>query len=248
MPAPKGESVNEVKGQGISGIISGSMKNRNRPQFEYILFDLDETLYPKEAGLMDAISDRILLFMIHQVGIPADDAPTKKRDYYQKYGTTLRGLMEEDHINPADYLKFVHDVNPQDFFGPSPPLDYMLQQIPLRKVVFTNSDLPHSERVLNTLRVRPHFESIIDIEALDYKCKPDPLAYKRVLQMLGVSGESCIIVDDKPRNLIPARDVGMTTILINGGEGNSIAIDYIVPTVFHVENILRKLLPNSLTR
>lgn len=223
------------------------MKNRNRPQFEYILFDLDETLYPKEAGLMDAIGHRILLFMTQKMGIPADDAPAKRHEYYQKYGTTLRGLMEEHRIDPAEYLRFVHDVNPRDFFGPSPPLDYMLQQIPLRKVVFTNSDMSHSERVLNTLRVRPHFELIIDIEALNFKCKPDPVAYKRVLEMLGVPGESCIIVDDKPRNLIPARDVGMTTILING-EGNSIAIDYIVPTVFHVENILKKLLPNSLTR
>jgi len=223
------------------------MKNRNRPQFEYILFDLDETLYPKEAGLMDVIGNRILLFMTQQMGIPADDAPVKRHEYYQKYGTTLRGLMEEHKIDPADYLKFVHDVNPRDFFGPSPPLDYMLQQIPLHKVVFTNSDMPHSERVLNTLCVRSHFELIIDIEMLNFKCKPDPVAYKRVLEILGVSGESCIIVDDKPRNLIPARDAGMTTILING-EGNSIAIDYIVPTVFHVENILKKLLPNSLTR
>jgi len=31
---------------------------------------------------------------------------------------------------------------------------------------------------------------------------------------LGVSGEYCIIVDDTARNLIPAKDLGMTTILI----------------------------------
>ncbi len=223
------------------------MKHTPKPQFEYILFDLDDTLYPKEAGLMDAISERILLFMTQHVGIPADDASIKKRQYYQKYGTSLRGLIEEYHINPLDYLAFVHDVNPRDFFGPSPPLDQMLQEVPLRKVIFSNADIPHCERVLNTLRVRPHFELIIDTAAVDYKCKPDPWAYKRTLQLLGVPGESCIMVDDKPRNLIPARDLGMTTILV-GESCESIAIDYTVPTVFHVENILRKLLPNSLMR
>jgi FMN phosphatase YigB (HAD superfamily) len=49
-------------------------------------------------------------------------------------------------------------------------------------------------------------------------------------------------VDNKPRNLIPARDLGMTTILING-DCENLAIDYTVPTIFHVENVLRKLLP-----
>ena len=57
------------------------MKNRANSQFKYILFDLDETLYPREAGLMAAISERILLFMTQKVGISGDDALDKKRHY-----------------------------------------------------------------------------------------------------------------------------------------------------------------------
>jgi putative hydrolase of the HAD superfamily len=195
------------------------MKNNSKPQYQYILFDLDETLYPKEAGLMDVIGERISLYMAQTVGIPADDVAIKRR-----------------------YLAFIHNVNPRDFFGPSPPLNHMLEEVPLRKVVFTNADAAHCERVLDTLQVRPHFEMIIDIRAIDFKSKPDPWAYKRALQILNVPGESCIMVDDKPRNLIPAKDLGMTTILVDGDSG-SIAIDYTVPTIFHVENVLRKLLP-----
>jgi putative hydrolase of the HAD superfamily len=220
------------------------MRNHRKPQYEYILFDLDETLYPREAGLMDAIAERILLFMTQKVGIPADDANIKRRYYHRQYGTSLRGLMEEYHIDPAGYLQFVHDINLRDFFGPSPPLDDMLREVPLRKVIFTNADAAHSERVLDTLQVRAHFERIIDIYAINFKSKPDPLAYQRALEILGVPGESCILVDDTPRNLIPAKDVGMTTILING-DCQSIAIDYTVPTVFHVERVLRNLLPTE---
>lgn len=218
------------------------MKNYGNPQFEYILFDLDETLYPKEAGLMDAISQRILLFMTHKVGIPADDATAKKRSYYQKYGTSLRGLMEEYKVDPEEYLSFVHDINPGDYFGASPPLGSMLYEIPLRKAVFTNADTAHSERVLNTLQVRGHFETIIDIKALNYINKPNPRAYQQALSLLGVSGKRCIIVDDIPRNLIPAKDLGMTTLLVNGA-GESMAIDYAVPTIFHVGGVLKNLLP-----
>ena len=218
------------------------MKNRNNAQIEYILFDLDETLYPKEAGLMAIISDRISCFMTQKVGIPADDVTTKKHEYCQKYGTALRGLMEEYNVKPEEYLNFVHDLDPRDFLVPSPPLDRMLREIPLRKVVFTNADVSHSERVLKALQVRPHFDMIIDIQKLDYENKPRPMAYKKALDLLGVSGEGCIIVDDTPRNLIPAKDLSMTTILINGGK-ESIAVDYAVPTIFHVEGVIKSILP-----
>jgi putative hydrolase of the HAD superfamily len=220
----------------------GKVKNRDDSQFEYILFDLDETLYPREAGVMGVITERILCFMTQKVGIPADDAPTKKHDYYQKYGTVLRGLMEEYNVAPEEYLNFVHDFDPRDFLGISPPLDKMLKEIPLRKAIFTNADMAHSERVLNTLQVRPHFDRIIDIKALNYQNKPNPMAYRKALNLLGVSGESCIMVDDTPRNLIPAKDLKMTTILINGGK-RSIAIDYAVPTIFHVEGVVKSILP-----
>lgn len=217
------------------------MKNRTHGPFEYILFDLDETLYPRASGLMGAISERILLYMVHRVGIPADDAPELKRSYHQHHGTTLRGLMHEHRIDPLDYLTFVHDLNPRDFFGASPPLNEMLYEIPLRKVIFTNADRAHAERVLGTLQVRPHFEQIIDIGVMNYKNKPDPLAYRQVLDILDVPGERCIMVDDLARNLIPAKDMGMTTILVEG-TGSSLAVDYAVPTVFHIGPLLKNLL------
>jgi putative hydrolase of the HAD superfamily len=191
---------------------------------------------------MNAVSERILLYMIQKVGIPPDDATLKKRYYYQHYGTALQGLLHEYQVDPVDYLNFVHDLKPSDFFGASPPLNRMLEAIPLPKAIFTNADQGHSQRVLETLQVRPHFELIIDIQRLNYHSKPNPQAYQQVLEILGVPAESCIMVEDSARNLIPAKDLGMTTILVEG-EAQSAAIDYVAPTIFHVERVLRKLLP-----
>ncbi|MCB0155924.1 MAG: pyrimidine 5'-nucleotidase [Anaerolineae bacterium] len=218
------------------------MKQKPPPSFKYILFDLDDTLYPREAGVMPAIVERICQFMIHKLNFPPDDVPTKRVYYHQRYGTALRGLMTEHGIEPTEFLAYVHAVNPADFFGASPPLARMLESIPLRKAIFTNSDVAHSERVLHTLQVRDHFEQIFDVQAVNYICKPDPLAYRHVLTALGVSGYECIMVEDTPRNLMPAKDLGMTTILV-GNNGASSAIDYLVPTVFHVERVLANLLP-----
>jgi putative hydrolase of the HAD superfamily len=210
--------------------------------FKYILFDLDDTLYPKEAGVMKVVSERILCYMTQKMDIPADDATQKKHDYYQRYGTVLRGLMEQYHIDPQDYLDYVHGFDPKDYLGVSPPLNRMLEEIPLEKIIFTNADVPHSQRVLDALNVRHHFNKIIDIQALRYENKPRPNAYRQALNMLGVPGEACIMVDDMPRNLIPAKDLGMTTILING-KHTSLAVDYVVPTVFHVEDVIKSIIP-----
>jgi putative hydrolase of the HAD superfamily len=97
------------------------------------------------------------------------------------------------------------------------------------------------------LDVQAHFELVIDIKEINYLSKPHPLAYKRVLELLDLPGESCILVEDSPRNLIPAKDLGMTTILV-GGSGPSLAVDYAVPTIFHVEKVLQNLLPDALGR
>ena len=218
------------------------VKDYHPPTFEYILFDLDETLYPKEAGLMQAIEQRMAHYMVQKLGLPADDVADIQRDLYQRYGTSVRGLMVEHQVDPDDYLHFVYDINPRDYLGISPPLARMLQEIPLHKVLFTNADAYYAQRILDTLQVTPFFEQIIDICSLNYLCKPDPKSYRHVLDLLGVSGRQCIIVDDSPRNLIPAKDVGMTTILVDSNHTSS-AVDYAVPTIFHVERVLKNLLP-----
>jgi putative hydrolase of the HAD superfamily len=210
--------------------------------FKYIIFDLDDTLYPKEAGVMKVMGERCLSYMTQKLHIPADDATQKKHDYYQKYGTVLRGLMEEHRIDPQDFLAYVHDFDPKDYLGVSPPLNRMLEEIPLEKIIFSNANEVHCERILNALHVRPHFSRIINIQTLNYENKPRPKAYKHVLEILNVSGDACIMVDDVPRNLIPAKDLCMTTILINDGY-KSLAVDYVVPTIFHVEGVVKSILP-----
>lgn len=43
--------------------------------------------------------------------------------------------------------------------------------------------------------------------------KPDPRIYRIMLDLVGLPGEACVFVDDTARNLPPAEDLGITTIL-----------------------------------
>ena len=75
------------------------------------VFDLDNTLYPAGSDLWPKIDARITLFLAHLFGLDGMSSRALQKYYYQRYGTTLRGLMEEHRISAEDYLAFTHDID-----------------------------------------------------------------------------------------------------------------------------------------
>jgi pyrimidine 5'-nucleotidase len=93
------------------------------PRFRFLLCDLDNTLYPPDSGLMTAVGRRMVRYIVERVGIPPDEAEDLKLRYYQKYGTTMRGLILHQRIDPEDYLAFVHDLPLEGYIQPNPDLE-----------------------------------------------------------------------------------------------------------------------------
>ena len=191
---------------------------KGNPRFRFLLCDLDNTLYPPDAGVMSAAGRRMVRYMIERVGVPPADAEQLKLRYYRRYGTTMRGLILHHGIDAEDYLAFVHDLPLEQYIQPNPGLDVMLSSIPLRKAIFTNADQEHARRVLDILGVCHHFETIIDVRDFGFRGKPHVSAYRRILDLLDVRAEDCILVEDSVLNLAPARDLGMLTVLVGDGD------------------------------
>jgi putative hydrolase of the HAD superfamily len=62
--------------------------------FKLILFDLDETLYPRSSSLMPTIAKRIDRYVIERVGVPPAQADELRQHWRKAYGTALRGMIE----------------------------------------------------------------------------------------------------------------------------------------------------------
>ena len=75
------------------------------------VFDLDDTLYPRDSGLWAQIDKRISAYVKKQLLV--DDAEiTRLRKYYrQTYGGALKGMLVEHHIDADDYLADVHNID-----------------------------------------------------------------------------------------------------------------------------------------
>jgi putative hydrolase of the HAD superfamily len=211
--------------------------------FKFILFDLDDTLYPCSNGLMGEVGRRIQTWLCDHLALSWEDAVALRRKYYHQYGTTLGGLIAEHDVDAHDYLVYVHDIPLEEYIGPNPALDAMLAGIPLRRVVYTNATAEYARRVLGVLGVNGHFEQVIGIEEVGLLNKPYQEAYERVLVRLNAWGPECIMVEDAARNLRPAKMLGMTTVLVNASPDWS--VDYVVGDVLQVGRVVSKLLVDA---
>lgn len=194
------------------------------------VFDMDDTLYPRDQGLMPLVQARINAYVVEAVGLDPDSAGVLQRQFLDEHGTTLAGLMANYTIEPEHFLHDVHDV-PMDGLEPNPALREQLLRLPGRRFVFTNGAREYAGRVLDRLGVTDCFDGVFAIEDADLTPKPAPSTYRRMIQRFGFEPRSAAFFEDTPRNLEAAKALGMATILIGDGHGKPLGdhIDHIAP-------------------
>jgi putative hydrolase of the HAD superfamily len=177
------------------------------------VFDLDNTLYPHDLNLWQQIDDRIRAFVADFLKVTKEEAFRVQKDYYKRYGTTMRGLMAEHGLKPDDFLEFVHQIDHSPLL-PNPALGAAIEQLPGRKLILTNGTRKHAEAVMRRLEIHHHFEDVFDIAAADLDPKPLPQVYDRFLHKHGVDPRKAAMFEDLARNLSVPYALGMTTVLV----------------------------------
>ena len=182
--------------------------------FQNWIFDLDNTMYDINLGLFKKISNRITDFIMSKYSLDIDQAKKIQKEYYLKYGLTLRGLIVEKKLEPEEFLDYVHDVEHPEL----EKNDQLISKIRLlegKKIIFTNATSNHAKKILKILELEHDFDQIIDIKDLEYIPKPDKRSYKKLLDCLNLNKENLdktIFFEDTVKNLIPAKELGITTV------------------------------------
>ncbi len=186
------------------------------PDFRHVdawVFDLDNTLYPASTALFARIEARMTLFVQQRFSLGFEDARALQKAYYRDHGTTLNGLMREHGVEPDAYLDFVHDID-LSVLAADEELATALARLPGRRFVFTNGCRRHAARILERLSLASFFDDVWDIRTIDFRPKPDPDSYRKVLDSAGITAPKSAMFEDVPRNLVPAHALGMTTVLL----------------------------------
>jgi putative hydrolase of the HAD superfamily len=177
------------------------------------VFDLDNTLYPHHLNLWQQVDARIRDYIVGFLNVTHDEALRVQKDYYRRYGTTMRGLMEEHGLDPDKFLAVVHEIDHSPL-TPDPALGAAIASLSGRKLILTNGTRRHAEAVMRRLEIEQHFDDVFDIAAADLEPKPRPQVYDRFLKRHGVDPAKAAIFEDLARNLEVPHALGMTTVLV----------------------------------
>lgn len=179
------------------------------------VFDLDNTLYNADHHVFPEMGRRMDAFVARRLGLPDAAAQQVRKDFYRRYGTTLRGLMTEHGVEPAEFLHYVHDFD----LSPVAPCDATtgwLQGLGGRKIVFTNAPRAFALRMLDHLRIGAMIEGVFAIEDALHHPKPRPETYDDFIRAHSITPARAAMVEDMAVNLVPAHALGMTTVWLHG--------------------------------
>jgi putative hydrolase of the HAD superfamily len=186
---------------------------RNFASIDTWVFDLDNTLYPHHLNLWQQVDERIRDYIANFLKLTHEEAFRVQKDYYLRYGTSMRGMMTEHGMKPDEFLAFVHQIDHSPL-TPNPALGDALEKLPGRKLILTNGTREHAGAVLRRLEIDRHFEDVFDIVAGELDPKPLPKTYERFLARHGVEPSRAAMFEDLARNLEVPHRLGMTTVLV----------------------------------
>ena len=177
------------------------------------IFDLDNTLYSPEEEIFSQIDERMTKFITDKFKINNEEAFNIQKKYFLEYGTTLSGLMKKNNIDSDEFLEFVHDID-LDILKPDKKLNKIISNLPGKKFIFTNGSKKHAQNVLKKLEMNAIFDDIYDIKDSNFIPKPNMESYTTFINKMGIDVNKSIMFEDIARNLQPAKELGIISVLI----------------------------------
>ena len=190
-----------------------------------LLLDLDGTVYQDLESVFGQVSKLMTKYISEKLNIDLKKAKELQTNYFYKYNTSLNGLMIHHDIPPKEFLKYVHDID-LSFMKKDLVLRGELENLNMRKFIFTNGSIDHANNVLKHLGIDDLFEDIFDITDAEYQPKPEPRAFDLMVNKFKLNPVDTIYVEDIAKNLSIGKKRGCTTVwLINNEEWGKMESD-----------------------
>jgi len=180
-------------------------------------FDLDNTLHDAGSGVFTLMNAAMTDYIREHLGLPAAQADALRVQYWQRYGSTLLGLMRHHRVAAAHFLHETHrfpDLE-QRVRGHAHDL-HRLRRLPGRKILLTNAPAHYARRVLSALGISDCFDAVIPIEQMtvfgQLRPKPDRRLFRTLSVGLKVTPRRCVLVEDTLEHQKAARAEGWRTV------------------------------------
>ena len=180
------------------------------------IFDLDNTLHDARPYIFPSMHAQMNEYLKREFGLDDESANEKRRFFWERYGTTLRGLMRHHGADPRRFLRETHRFPELGaMLVRDSALKHALARLGGRKLIFSNAPRHYVEEVVRSLGVARFFDAVYSIEHTRYRPKPALQGFRVLLRAHDLEAHRCAMIDDIPENLRAAKRLGMTTVWVS---------------------------------
>jgi putative hydrolase of the HAD superfamily len=189
---------------------------RLAPSRRVWIFDLDNTLHDATTAIFPSMHVQINEFLMRQFGLDEAGANRMRQEFWQRYGTTLNGLMRHYGMDPRRFLAETH-VFPElaDIVLHENALKHALARLGGMKLVFSNAPRQYVRGVLDAIGLARYFDGVYSIEDARYRGKPALHGFHVLLRKHNLDPHRCALIDDILGNLRTAHRLGMSTVWVS---------------------------------
>ncbi len=180
------------------------------------IFDLDNTLHDARPHIFPSMHAQMNAWLRRRFGLDEEGANAMRRFFWERYGTTMRGLVRHYGEDPRKFIRETHHFPELDpmVVGEN-ALHHALARLRGRRLVFSNAPRHYVEQVLRVLGVRRFFDAVWTIESTRFRPKPAFQGFRLLLREHDLAPHRCVLVDDMPENLRAAKRLGMSTVWVS---------------------------------
>jgi putative hydrolase of the HAD superfamily len=134
------------------------------------IFDLDNTLHDARVHIFPSMHTQMNDYLRRSFGLDEAGANELRSFFWQRYGTTLKGLTRHYGHDPKRFIRETHQF-PE--LGPmvvgDNKLGHPLARLQGKRLVFSNAPRHYVEGVLRALGVARWFDAVYTIESTRYR-------------------------------------------------------------------------------
>ena len=187
----------------------------NLKNIKNILFDLDGVLYQDLEAVFGQVSKKVTEYISIKLNLDLKKAKELQTNYFHKYNTSLNGLMIHHDIVPEEFLKYVHDID-LSFMKKDLILRNELENLNLKKFIFTNGSKEHANNIISHLGIEDLFDDLFDIVDAKFNPKPTAKAFDLMVKKFKINPKETLYIEDIAKNLSIGKERGtITAWLIN---------------------------------
>ena len=203
------------------------------------IFDLDNTLHDAQARIFPSMHEQINAYLMRRFDVDEAGANQMRRGFWQRYGTTMNGLMRHYGTDPREFLAATHRF-PElgDMVVHEAAVRHALARLPGRKLVFSNAPRHYVEGVLRALGVGRFFDGVYTIENARFRGKPAFDGFRVLLREHDLDPRRCALIDDIAANLRTAKRLGMATVWVSRERRKPAFVDLRVTSVTRLPGLV----------